>query len=365
MRQNQRPWNDDMRLLTYQNEPDVEAALPSSVLDLPYQPPSSGVALESFSLSALKRRRTSVELVSHQRLAFDLLIDCRSALGSHEVDFQPVRLRRGQIVHVRPGQVHRYTLADDFEARLVALRPVQNRRNWKPGPSVLALDAKTRTDLDAVLGLVEADGERSPLSVNGVEAIRILIVELLGLNAPLEPDTKLTGRVFAGFEALVGGSELPPRTVADCARELGCSTRTLGRACREFAAKPPKRMIDEAVALEGQRLLGERCLTATEVAHRLGFSELSHFSRFLSRVVGESPSAFIRRPSSDTPNDEATRPAGPDEIAPKRPKDRNRERQRKPVRDVGHTRLTSVAPGASVESADTTAAQTRPSRSRI
>ena len=216
-----------MRLLTYQNEPDADAAGQSSVLDLPYQPSASGVALESFTLETLKRRRTRAELVSPQRLAFDLLIDCRSAAGSHEVDFQTAHFARGQIVHVRPGQVHRFTLDDDFDARLVAVRPIQNRRNWKPGPSVLALDARTRTDLDAVLGLVEPDSERSPLSVASVEAIRILIVELLGLRASPEPDANLTGRVFAEFEALLGGSELPPRTVADCARALGCSTRIM------------------------------------------------------------------------------------------------------------------------------------------
>ena len=131
-----------------------------------------------------------------------------------------------------------------------------------------------------------------------VEAIRMLVIELLGLNAPLERGSDLGERIFADFEALLGGSELPPRTVTECALALGCSTRTLGRSCREFAGKPPKQMIDEAVALEGQRMLGEGGLSATEVGARLGFSELSHFSRFLTRVVGASPSAFTRQTRS-------------------------------------------------------------------
>lgn len=248
--------------------------------------------METFTLSSLKQRRTPHELAARQRLQFDLLIARLTGSGTHEVDFEPARLGADQILHVRPGQIHRFALDDGYDARLVLLRPFQNRRNWKPGPNVLSPDAQTQSDLGAALDLARSEGRAAPLSEASIEAVHTLLIELLGLRSAPAPDASLGERVFADFERLLGGPVLPPRTVADCALAVGCSPRTLGRACAEFANASPKQMIDKAIAMEGQRLLALGDITATEVGERLGFVELAHFSRFLSRVTGKSPTAF-------------------------------------------------------------------------
>ncbi len=295
--------------MTYQNATTfragsiVERSRESAIIDIPFRPSASGVALETFTLAELVARRSYSELISYQRLNFDLLIDCQSGAGTHEVDFESVDLTPGRVVHVRPGQVHRFDLRChdgsvdvdcSYRAQLILLRPVHNRRNWKPGPNVLELDVQTRSDLDAILGLADAAARKFSLSVEGIEALRTLLIAVLGLRFPTTNEATAAERIFADFEELLGGAELPPRTVAACAQRLGCSTRTLGRVCSTFANSTPKHMLDQAVALEAQRLIGLGEFSTSDIAYRLGFSELSQFSRFLTRVVGKGP-AQLRR----------------------------------------------------------------------
>lgn len=295
--------------MAYQNETQSPAG--RDILELSYQPSSSGVALETFSVESLLERRGLAELTSHQRLEFELLICCHAGRGAHEVDFEVVEFAHGQIVHVRPGQVHRFVFDTLYQAQLVLLRPIQNRRNWRPGPQVISPDAQARSDFSSVINLANAKDRNPPLSLESIEALRALVTELLGLRADAQGETTVLGNLFDAFERLLGGTDRPPRAVNECAAELGCSTRTLGRACRAFANATPKQMIDDAVALEGQRLLGLGDMSATDVAYRLGFSDLSHFSRFLSRVVGKGPKMLAanleRRPGKSRPPSLGTR----------------------------------------------------------
>jgi AraC-like DNA-binding protein len=98
--------------------------------------------------------------------------------------------------------------------------------------------------------------------------------------------------IYRDFERLLATTMPPPRTVQRCAQLLGCSSRTLTRACLSAVGTSPKALVDQALAVEAQRLLSEPGSTATAVASALGFAEPSHFTRFFKRITGETPSTF-------------------------------------------------------------------------
>lgn len=278
--------------MTYQKETAPRDADTDEVLEVPYKPASPALPVETFPLAGLAERRGVAELTTRQRLQFELLVWCTAGRGRHEVDFEDVELGPGRIVHVRTGQVHRWILDPPYEARLILLRPLDRRSDWRAGPRVITPDRDTGQDLDRVLDIVGRQG-RTPLTLASLEAVRDLLVSLLELNRPQADNPTQHESIFRDFERLLFDAAPPPRTVDSCAQRLGCSTRTLTRACRSVAGVTPKVMLDRAVALEAQRQLSLGDTTIAAVAERLGFAELSNFTRFFQRVTGETPSAFV------------------------------------------------------------------------
>ncbi|MFK8023190.1 MAG: helix-turn-helix domain-containing protein [Ilumatobacter sp.] len=240
-----------------------------------------------------------------QRLGFELLVCCDAGFGHHEVDFERVDLAPGRILHVRPGQVHRWVLDPRYEARLFLLRELDHRSDWSPGPHVIETDGDLERDLATIVALADPDRRTTPLTLRSLEALRDLLIALLGLSLPNRQNASHREIVYDEFEHLLGETDTPPRTVQQCAQLLGCSTRTLTRACRSVAQSEPKALIDRAVAVEAQRRLSEVGASATRVAEALGFTEPSHFSRFFKRVTGETPTEFAAgyaQVKRDSPN---------------------------------------------------------------
>lgn len=278
--------------MSYQNATPVSRN--AEVVDVPYEPQAAGLPVETFTLSSLTQRRSRAGLGGLQRLEFELLVCCSTGSGRHEVDFERVDLVPGRILHVRPGQVHRWILDPPYEAQLFLLRTLDDRGDWRPGPHVIDTNPELDRDLEKIVALADLDHRSAPLSLRSLEAVRDLLVALLGLSHPRSHEVTHREIIYNDFERLLGEAEPPPRTVQACAQLLGCSTRTLTRACQSAARTEPKLLIDRAVALEAQRQLSERGSSATDVAEALGFVELSHFTRFFKRVTGEPPSAFVR-----------------------------------------------------------------------
>jgi AraC family transcriptional activator of pobA len=84
-------------------------------------------------------------------------------------------------------------------------------------------------------------------------------------------------------------------SVARYAQALNVTPARLRAACLEIAGKPPGRMLEERLLLEAKRNLTYTNMTVAQVGYFLGFTDPAYFSRFFSKLAGESPAAFRRR----------------------------------------------------------------------
>lgn len=82
------------------------------------------------------------------------------------------------------------------------------------------------------------------------------------------------------------------KKVADYARMLNRSPKTLTNLFALYKLPAPLQVIHERIASEAKRLLLYSNKNATEIAHILGFEDLASFSRFFKRTVGSSISEF-------------------------------------------------------------------------
>ena len=100
---------------------------------------------------------------------------------------------------------------------------------------------------------------------------------------------------FRRFEELVEKLFPTERSVSAYARRLGCSEKTLDRACAAAVGITPKQLIQRRVILEAKRMLAHSEASVKSLASDFGFSEVTNFVKYFRRATAESPAAFRRR----------------------------------------------------------------------
>ncbi|MEW2374954.1 AraC family transcriptional regulator [Micromonospora sp. NPDC047812] len=228
----------------------------------------------------------------------DLLVLTTGGHGTAELDFRALPCRPGTLLRVRAGQVLRCA-GPQLDATVV---------RWDPA-ALRGLDV----DPDAVPGWLQLAGEDEDAVINevsqlavdcerhrGVAAARgllrhqlaVLLLRLSLLSERAHPATRAEAATFHRLCREVERGYQHTRRVEDYAARLGCSVRTLTRACLAVTGRSAKQVVDERVALQASRLLAATDEPIARIGRRLGFSEPTNFGRFFTREVGVSPGAF-------------------------------------------------------------------------
>jgi AraC-like DNA-binding protein len=249
----------------------------------------------------------------------ELLVLFTGGHGTAELDFRPLAVRTGTLLRVRPGQALRCvgTRLDAVVVRWTAdaLRGLDVDADDLPAYRQLA-GADGNAVVDEVRRLA-ADGGRYPDGPTLRALLRHQLAVLLlrlALLAPAPPGPDPADGEAAptgGGSGAEGGAGRRVETVTfdrlcrevergyqhtrrveDYAARLGCSVRTLTRACLAVTGRSAKQVIDDRVALQARRLLAATDEPVARIGRRLGFPEPTNFGRFFTREVGMSPGAF-------------------------------------------------------------------------
>ena len=273
----------------------------SELDDLAFAPPSEEVPLEIVNPRELRARVGDRLTAVAARVSFHVVIFCTGGEGLHEVDFAPVTLRPGRVVHVTPGQVHRWRLAREYEASVLlfddSAAAIPSERA-AVGPRWRDLARDRRDEAAQLLSLVSEamDTDLVPTRRDRLlrGALQVLIV-LLELDVDRQSGDTQMPRAYSD---LVNQLETEPgwsRSVTERANDLGFSPRTLTRACQAAVGRSAKAVIDQRVILEARRLLVAPEATVEATADALGFSEVGNFAKFFRRLAGETPHTWRSR----------------------------------------------------------------------
>ena len=213
--------------------------------------------------------------------------------GPVEVDFRVLACRPGTLLWIHPGQALRLGPAGldasfvTFESRLARSPEPDGVRHWQ-------LEGEDEDAVISDFAQLAVDCERHP---PGPLAAALLHHQLtvLQLRVALLTPAATGGAerdTFARFRRLLEKGHPSSRRVEDYAADLGCSVRTLTRACLAVTGRTAKQVVDDRVALQARRLLACTPLPVAEVGRHLGFGEPTNFGRFFHREVGTSPGQF-------------------------------------------------------------------------
>jgi AraC-like DNA-binding protein len=276
-------------------------------------PRLSKVGVELITLRELRSKVASDELASPQRVEFFLLLLVETGEGSHVVDFVEHRLRAGDVMLVKPGQVQQWRLDADLQGSLVLLTPdafgpavglhpagmrVLGLDDWPAkGTPDATLFKQSLTDLARVRADIEAfdDGERKTLIIRHA---LITVMLRLGQNLTQTQTVQAASKeaaIHRLFNLQLNGSLTHRMTVLEHAKRLGYSESTLSRACVQVVGQTAKQLIDRRLALEAKRLLAHSQMPVAHIGHQLGFSESTNFVKFFRRLGEETPQQFRLR----------------------------------------------------------------------
>lgn len=256
-----------------------------------------------YSTAGLKPRIGPIK-TQYYRIALIRAGSVRIDLGLET--FHPVR---DSIVFGFPGQVFSLSdKSDDFFCYYLLFKEgflpesLLLKENREPYPFMSYLGMQSFS-----LGADEADEvERLILQINGeiknrkadTGRILALYIQLILFHANRSYDrqqlakqeTAVSGNaLFRRFAKLVGRHFLTLRRVSDYADLLHISADHLNRAIKSYSKKTAHELIDEMILIEAKAYLLHTELSNAEIAHRLEFSDPSHFNKFFKKQMNCTP----------------------------------------------------------------------------
>jgi AraC-like DNA-binding protein len=266
-----------------------------------------GVGMQIGPLSTAHRWHADTPLHRVHRIDFHIVMLFTDGPVRHMIDFDEHEATAGDLLWIRPGQVHRFSRASDYRGTVLTMQPgflpratVEATGLYRYDlPPLLHPDPAQRAALQAAFDQLRReyeDTETLPLSLHTAVLRHSLTASLLRLAHLAASSADISGppvdSTFVRFRDAVEQGFPTNHSVSAYADALGYSRRTLVRAVRAATGETPKGFIDKRVVLEAKRLLAHTDLPIGRVGAAVGFPDPANFSKFFHLHTGQTPVAF-------------------------------------------------------------------------
>ena len=211
------------------------------------------------------------------------------------------------------NSIQRVTYSDDFEAEFLLASPTFLQQYnpemiWaSKGFIFIRINPSIHLD-DEGLQLMEADFSlfrirlAQPESTFKREVLgRVMQIFLFDLWTVCQhglsqmETSDFTASLFLRFLTLVQQNVLTEREVAWYADRLCITPKYLSQVCRTMTGLPASQWIQFYAAFELVSLLNDTSKTLSEISDLMNFENISHFSRYVKKMLGKSPSEYRQK----------------------------------------------------------------------
>lgn len=266
-----------------------------------------GVGLQTGLMGDARIWRADAPLHRVHRIDFHVVMLFSDGPVRHMIDFAEYEAAAGDVLWIRPGQVHRFSRAHEYRGTVLTMQPGFLPRTTVEAtglyrydlPPLLHPDDARRDALKAALAQLRREYEDTETLPPGLhtEVLRHSLTAFLLRLAHLatssaEAARGQAGSIFTLFRDAVEKDFTSNHSVSAYADALGYSRRTLVRAVRVATGETPKGFIDKRVVLEAKRLLAHTDLPIGRVGVAVGFPDAANFSKFFHLHTGQTPVGF-------------------------------------------------------------------------
>jgi AraC-like DNA-binding protein/mannose-6-phosphate isomerase-like protein (cupin superfamily) len=266
-----------------------------------------GVGMQVGPMGTGRTWHADAPLERVHRIDFHVVLLFGEGPVRHMVDFTEYEATAGDLLWIRPGQVHRFSRTSEYRGTVLTMQPgflpratVEATGLYRYDlPPLLRPDAAQLAGLRDSLGQLRREYEDTqtlPLSLHTAvlrHTLTAFLLRLAHLAASTAESVRQTSdSTFTLFRDAVERDFATNHSVSAYADALGYSRRTLVRAVRGATGDTPKAFIDKRVVLEAKRLLAHTDLPIGRVGAAVGFPDAANFSKFFHQHTDQTPAAF-------------------------------------------------------------------------
>ncbi|GHA33040.1 helix-turn-helix domain-containing protein [Streptomyces purpurascens] len=266
-----------------------------------------GVGMQVGPMGTGRTWHADAPLERVHRIDFHVVMLFAEGPVRHMVDFTEHEAGAGDLLWIRPGQVHRFSRTSEYRGTVLTMQPgflpratVEATGLYRYDlPPLLRPDAAELAGLRAALEQLRREYEDTatlPLSLHTAvlrHSLTAFLLRLAHLAAQsAESVRQRSDSTFTLFRDAVERDFATNHSVSAYADALGYSRRTLVRAVRAATGDTPKAFIDKRVVLEAKRLLAHTDLPIGRVGAAVGFPDAANFSKFFHQHTDQTPAAF-------------------------------------------------------------------------
>ncbi|MFJ3223474.1 AraC family transcriptional regulator [Streptomyces sp. NPDC086783] len=267
----------------------------------------SGVGMQVGPMGTGRAWHADAPLDRVHRIDFHVVMLFHEGPVRHMIDFAEYEAAAGELLWIRPGQVHRFSRTNGYRGTALTMQPgflpratVEATGLYRyDQPPLLRPDAAQLAALRHSLDQLEreyVDTATLPLSLHtsvlrhSLTAFLLRLAHLAASSA--EAAQGRSDTTFTRFRDAVEDGFATNHSVSAYADALGYSRRTLVRAVRAATGETPKGFIDKRVTLEAKRLLAHTEMPIGRVGAAVGFPDAANFSKFFQQHTEQTPAQF-------------------------------------------------------------------------
>lgn len=248
--------------------------------------------------------------------SFYQIIWFKNGVGEHSVDFKTYEVFDNAIFFVAPNQVHYFDENTDYEGVMLHFNKLFLTQEQTPIDFFLNCNLFNNpyqqpsccigSDIDDILDryILQIKDELGNPETFGKELIlsnylKSFLIQIQRRKNKFENAGDPLLQLFdekriqiVNFINLIDENYKKGYSVAEYARLLHMSSRSLSDLTHQQVNKTPSQMLHERIILEAQRLLLYSNLNINQVGYRLGFDDPSYFVKYFKKYTGLSPSEF-------------------------------------------------------------------------
>jgi AraC-like DNA-binding protein len=245
----------------------------------------------------------------HRHEYFEFFIFVRGG-GSHFIDFVEYEILENSVHIIFPSQIHLLKrngargqiiiCKKEFMNSLNKLFYAQLFQNNYTAPCLSFTDEKIKTINQLVAALQEeikverllaTELARSYMSIFLSHCLRNFDAAHAAAAGGL-PYTQHDIEVFQKFNLLLEKHYLDKQNVSFYASEMAMTPKSLNTCVKKVTGKTCIELVQERTLTEAKRLLLYTDESSKEIAYTLNFKDNSYFTRFFTKMEGQTPLAF-------------------------------------------------------------------------
>jgi len=222
------------------------------------------------------------------------------------IDFQNLDLPESCLYYILPSQVHQRIKNDAGDGWFIAVdtslipsecRSVFEGRLFLQQPCPLKnIEMKNCLDLMTLLYDEYQQERNDKFSLMAMHALLKSFLAIVAGYYDLEgsTDSKISrpAQITAQFRNLLASEMRTIKSPSDFAERLNVSETYLSEVIKKATGYPASYWIHQEIIMEAKRLLYYSQLTVKEIAHDLGYTDHSYFSRLFRKVTGMPANEF-------------------------------------------------------------------------